>query len=233
MNRRELIVGLGAAAWPVVARAQHGERMRRLGVLMARPESDPVFQAHIQIFRTRLQQLGWTDGDNLRIDYRWTAGIADRFRTAAIEIVNLKPDVILADATPSVAALWRETRTIPIVFVAVTDPVAQGFVASLAHPLLASGSNFCAVSSPASGAWRSWVMSAFPPLCWELARLTQRRARSASRSSHSKSGTPRILRPPSRRSRAGPKRFMSVLTRSQRPTASASTPWLSPRNCRQ
>ena len=84
MRRREFIAGLGtAAAWPLAARAQHGERTRRLGVLMARPESDPVFQAHIQIFRTRLQQLGWTDGANLRIDYRWTAGIAERFRTAA------------------------------------------------------------------------------------------------------------------------------------------------------
>jgi putative tryptophan/tyrosine transport system substrate-binding protein len=134
MKRREFIAGLGAATWPMVAWAQRSGQARRLGVLMAQAESDPVYQALIQAFRTRLQQLGWTDGDNLRIDYRWTAGIADRFRTAAGEIVSLKPEVILAVTTPSAAALRRETQAIPIVFVVVGDPVAQGFVASLAHP---------------------------------------------------------------------------------------------------
>ena len=136
MRRREFIGLLGgvAAALPLAARAQQGGLPRRVGVLLARAESDPVFQARFQAFRTRLQQLGWTDGDNLRIDYRWAAGIADRFPTVAAELVSLKPAVILADATPSVAALKRETQTIPIVFVNVTDPVAQGFVASLAHP---------------------------------------------------------------------------------------------------
>jgi putative ABC transport system substrate-binding protein len=136
MRRREfigLLVGV-AAALPLAARAQQSGPPRRIGVLLARAESDPVFQARFQAFRTRLQQLGWTDGDNLRIDYRWAAGIADRFPTVAAELVSLKPAVILADATPSVAALKRETQTIPIVFVNVTDPVAQGFVASLAHP---------------------------------------------------------------------------------------------------
>ena len=135
IRRRKFIVGLGsAAALPLAAVAQQRPRIRRIGVLMARAESDPFYQAYLQIFRTRLQQLGWTDGDNLRIDYRWTVGIADRFRSAAAELVALKPDVLLADATPSVAALRRETQIIPIVFATVTDPVAQGFVASLAQP---------------------------------------------------------------------------------------------------
>jgi ABC-type uncharacterized transport system substrate-binding protein len=88
----------------------------------------------IRSFRSRLAQLGWTDGVNLWIDYRWTAGVADQFRTAAAELVALKPDVILADASPSVAALRRETATTPIVFTMVNDPVAQDFVASLARP---------------------------------------------------------------------------------------------------
>jgi putative tryptophan/tyrosine transport system substrate-binding protein len=135
MRRRDFVAIVGASgAWPLAARAQpRGAPVRRLGVLMARAESDPVFQALIQSFRTHLTQLGWRDGDNLRIDYRWTAGIAERFRTAAAELISLRPDVILADATPSVLAL-RQAQTIPIVFLYVTDPVAQGFIPSLAHP---------------------------------------------------------------------------------------------------
>src|SRR5882672_6424328 len=98
MKRRDFIGGLGsAAAWSVAARAQQSDRIRRVGVLMARAESDPVYQALIQVFRTRLQQLGWTNGDNLGIDYRWTAGIEDRFQTAAAELVRLNPAAILAD----------------------------------------------------------------------------------------------------------------------------------------
>ena len=136
IRRRDFITLLGgvAAALPLAAKGQQGGAIRRIGMLLARAESDSGFQTSFQAFRTRLQQLGWTDGDNLRIDYRWTAGIADRFLTAAEELVSLKPEVILADATPSVAALKRETQTIPIVFVNVTDPLAQGFIASLAHP---------------------------------------------------------------------------------------------------
>jgi putative ABC transport system substrate-binding protein len=134
MRRREFITLLGgaAAAWPLAAGAQ--QAARRIGVLMAWAESDPGDQVRVQAFRARLRQLGWIDGGNVRVDYRWTAGVLDRFRTAAEELVALKPDVILADTTPSVVALLRETRTIPIVFVAVTDPVAQGLVTSLARP---------------------------------------------------------------------------------------------------
>src|ERR1700704_3219580 len=133
MRRREFITALGGAAetWPVAAKAQQG---RRIGVLMARAESDPAFQAFLQVFRRRIHELGWRDGDNVRIDYRWTAGIVERFRTGAKELVALRPDVILADATPSIAALRGETQTIPIVFVTVNDPLGSGFIASFARP---------------------------------------------------------------------------------------------------
>jgi putative ABC transport system substrate-binding protein len=133
IRRREFITLFGGAAatWPMEALAQQG---RRIGVLMARAESDPPQQAYLQAFRIRIQELGWTDGDNVRIDYRWTAGVLERFRTAAKELVALRPDVILADATPSVVALRGETQTVPIVFVNVNDPIGSGFVASLARP---------------------------------------------------------------------------------------------------
>ena len=133
MRRREFITALcgAAATWPVAAKAQQG---RRIGVLMARAESDPAFQAFLQVFRRRIHELGWRDGDNVRIDYRWTAGIVERFRTGAKELVALRPDVILADATPSIAALRGETQTIPIVFVTVNDPLGSGFIASFARP---------------------------------------------------------------------------------------------------
>jgi len=135
IRRREFVTLLGgAAAWPFVARAQQGERMRRIGVLMARAESDAAFQTYLQAFRARIQELGWTEGNNVRIDYRWTAGILERFGTAAAELVALKPDVILADATPSVAALRMKTKTIPIVFVTVNDPIGSGFVESFPRP---------------------------------------------------------------------------------------------------
>jgi putative ABC transport system substrate-binding protein len=101
---------------------------------MARAESDPDYQARMQVFRTTLHELGWIDGANVRIDYRWTAGVIDRFLTAAAELVALKPDVLLADATPSVTALKNETAAIPIVFVTVNDPIGSGFVENLARP---------------------------------------------------------------------------------------------------
>ena len=111
MRRRQFIAGLGSTvAWPVLARAQQGERVRRIGALLARTESDPYFQARLQTFRTRLQQLGWTDGDNLRIDYRWTAGIAGRFQPAAAELVSLKPAVILPTPRPRWPPLSAKRR---------------------------------------------------------------------------------------------------------------------------
>ena len=134
-NRREFITLLGgASAWPLAARAQQGERMRRIGVLMNLPADDAEGQGRIAAFLQELQQLGWTDGRNVLIDRRWAAGDAGRFQRYAEELVALAPDVILAAAVPSVQALQRATRTVPIVFANVTDPVASGFVQSLARP---------------------------------------------------------------------------------------------------
>jgi putative ABC transport system substrate-binding protein len=136
MQRREFITLFGgaAAAWPLAARAQQGGGVRRVGVLMSLPESDARGQESAKAFRTRVLQLGWVDGDNVRIDYRWAAGHADRYVTAAKELVALKPDVVVAQNTPALQAFRRETQTIPIVFIAVTDPVGQGFLQSLARP---------------------------------------------------------------------------------------------------
>ena len=137
MRRREFITlvgGAAVAAWPLAARAQQGERMRRIGVLMNLPADDAEGQGRIAAFLQELQQLGWTDGRNVLIDRRWAAGDAGRFQRYAEELVALAPDVILAAAVPSVQALQRATRTVPIVFANVTDPVASGFVQSLARP---------------------------------------------------------------------------------------------------
>jgi putative ABC transport system substrate-binding protein len=135
-NRRDFITLLGgtAAAWPLEARAQQPDRMRRIGVLMNLAADNREAQARIAAFLQGLQQLGWTDGGNVRIDYRWAAGDTGRFQRYAEELLALAPDVILASAFPSVQALQRVTRTVPIVFVHVSDPVASGFVQSLARP---------------------------------------------------------------------------------------------------
>jgi putative tryptophan/tyrosine transport system substrate-binding protein len=136
IRRRQFITLLGgaAAAWPLAARAQQSERVRRVGVLMNLAADDAEGQGRIAAFLQGLQQLGWTDGGNVRIDYRWTAGGARRFQRYAEELLALAPDVILASATPSVQALQQVTRTVPIVFANVGDPVAMGFVDSLARP---------------------------------------------------------------------------------------------------
>jgi ABC-type uncharacterized transport system substrate-binding protein len=136
MNRRKFIMLLGGAAvgWPFAARAQQGERMRRIGVLMSTTADDPVGQARRAAFLQGLQQSGWTEDRNVRIDYRWAAAGPDRFRTYAAELVALAPDVILATGSPSVAALPQATRTVPIVFAIVADPVGAGYVDSLARP---------------------------------------------------------------------------------------------------
>ncbi len=136
MRRREFITLLGgaAAAWPLAARAQQPERMRRIGVLMNLAADDPEAQARIAAFLQGLQELGWTDGRNVRIDTRWAAGDADRIRRYAAELVALAPDVILATGSARSAPLLQATRTVPIVFVNVPDPVGAGFVDSLARP---------------------------------------------------------------------------------------------------
>ena len=136
MKRREFITLLGGAAaiWPLTARAQQSERMRRVGVLMAYAENEPEAQSFVRSFESGLAELGWTAGRNLRIDYRWAGGNVDHMASFARELVALGPDAILANTTPVTAAFHRETRTIPIVFVIVSDPVGDGFVASLARP---------------------------------------------------------------------------------------------------
>ena len=136
IKRREFITLLGgaAAAWPLAARAQQAERMRRIGVLMAAAADDPEGQARIAAFLQGLQQLGWTDGRNMRIDTRWGGGNADDIRKYAAELAALAPDVILAPGSPTVGPLLQATRTVPIVFANVADPVGAGFVDSLARP---------------------------------------------------------------------------------------------------
>ena len=136
MVRREFIASLGSAvaAWPLAARAQQPGRMRRVGVLMAYDEDDPEAKAYLSGFTQGLAELGWTNSRNLHVDVRWAAGNVDRMRMSAKELLDLQPDVILAHGTPPTATFQRETRTIPIVFASVSDPVGEGFVASLARP---------------------------------------------------------------------------------------------------
>jgi putative tryptophan/tyrosine transport system substrate-binding protein len=136
MRRREFISLLSGAAvaWPLAARAQSSDRMRRLGVLMGYAESDPEAKGFFAGFMQTLADLGWIDGRNLQMNVRWAPGSVDRMRSFAKELVELQPDVILANSTPVTAALQRETRTIPIVFAVASDPVGSGFVASLARP---------------------------------------------------------------------------------------------------
>jgi putative tryptophan/tyrosine transport system substrate-binding protein len=135
MNQREFIAGLGsAAAWPVVARAQQGKRMRRVGVLISGDENDPFNKSALIALTQALADLGWTDGRNLRMDLRWAGGDINRIRVLAQEVVGLQPDIIVTDTTPATVAVQRETRTIPIVFANVGDPVGSGLVASLNRP---------------------------------------------------------------------------------------------------
>jgi putative ABC transport system substrate-binding protein len=133
--RRELITLLGGvAAWPLAARAQQGDRVRRIGVLMSLDENDPEEKLRYSTFTQALAGLGWTVGRNARMDLRWYGDDDNRARALARELVGLKPDIILTSSTPATAAVQRETRTIPIVFAGVNDPVASGFVAKLNQP---------------------------------------------------------------------------------------------------
>jgi ABC-type uncharacterized transport system substrate-binding protein len=135
MRRRNFIALLGcAAAWPLAARAQQGERMRGIGVLMNLAADDPEAQRRMTAFVQGLQQFGWTDGRNMRIDARWSAGQPERLRKNAAEIVALTPDVIVAEGSASLAPLLQVNRTIPVVFTIVPDPVGAGFVDSLNQP---------------------------------------------------------------------------------------------------
>src|SRR5512132_2974478 len=136
MKRRAFITLLGGAvaSWPLAARAQQSERVRRVGVLIPLAADDPQSQRRMTAFVQGLQELGWTDGRNIRIDIRWTAGDTDRMRRHAAELVAVAPDVILASGGTVVGALLEASRSVPIVFTLTVDPVGAGFVASLARP---------------------------------------------------------------------------------------------------
>ena len=153
MKRREFITLLGgAAAWPLAARAQQSGGMRRIGVLMAYAETDREGQASVALFREGLQKLGWTEGRNIRIDTRWAAADVELMQRFAKELVALQPDLILSQSTPAVAALLQQTRTIPIVFALIANPVGSGFVASFARP----GGNvtgFVTIEGSLGGKW--------------------------------------------------------------------------------
>jgi len=153
MRRREFLsIVCGAAAWPRGARAQRAGTVRLVGVLMGYAASDQAAQSLVTTFRDTLAKLGWQEGTNLRIEVRWSAGSEDKVRTFAKELVDLRPDAILGRGTPETIALARETRTIPIVFAAVSDPIGNGFAASLTHPG-GNISGFTNVESTVGGKW--------------------------------------------------------------------------------
>jgi putative tryptophan/tyrosine transport system substrate-binding protein len=160
MRRRTFITLLGSAVvWPLRGRAQQSDRVRHIGVLMNLAEGDPEAQ-RAKALESGLQRLGWNQGRNLKIAYRWARHDGD-LRTQAAELVAMQPDVILSNTTPALMALRQETRTVPIVFVQVHDPVAQGFVASLAHP----GGNitgFSAYESSIGGKWLELLKEVAP-----------------------------------------------------------------------
>jgi putative tryptophan/tyrosine transport system substrate-binding protein len=167
MKRREFVTLLGGAAtgscvsWPMAARAQQTERVRRIGVLMGLTADDPEAKARVAAFVQELQRLGWSDGLNARIDFRWAAGDAERTRRYAEELVRIAPDVILAYGTSTVVPLQQLTRTVPIVFAAIVDPVGAGVVASLARP----GGNttgFTLFEYGMSAKWLEWLKQIAP-----------------------------------------------------------------------
>jgi len=165
MRRREFfaLMGSAAAGWPLAARAQQAERVRRIGVLVAAREDDAEGQRRVDLLRQGLRELGWTEGRNINFDYRWVGGDAARAKNNAAELVKQKPDVIIANSTLSLAAVRNETNTIPIVFVVVGDPIEQGFVSSLAHP----GGNitgFTAFEFATSAKWLELIKEIVPEL---------------------------------------------------------------------
>ena len=165
MRRRDFIkVTAGSAvAWPIAARAQQPGRMRRIAVLLRIAQDDPDAQRDLQNFRKGLWELGWTIGSNILIEYRYANADPAQIQTHAAELVGLPSEVVLAEGSLAVAALQRETRTTPIVFVRVTDPVSQGFVASLAHPG-ANVTGFASIEYEMSGKWLELLKGIAPHL---------------------------------------------------------------------
>jgi putative ABC transport system substrate-binding protein len=166
MKRREFITLLGgtAATWPFAARAQHAERMRRIGMLMVHRETDPEFKNYLDAFRQGLQKLGWVEGGNIRIDTRWGAlDDAEVREQSAKELLALQPDLIITQNTPPTASMLQQTHTVPIIFVIVADPVGSGFVASLPRP----GGNvtgFTVMEATTAGKWLELLKEIEPRL---------------------------------------------------------------------
>ena len=162
MKRREFVsLVAGTAAYPLLARADNTERVRRIGVLLGNAADDAQAVAGLAAFKTALQELGWIDGRNIQIDYRFAAADLDRMRAFAKELVGLHPDLLMGQTTPVTAALQRETKTIPIVFIIVSDPVESGFVASLPRP----GGNitgFINIEASLSGKWIEMLKEIMP-----------------------------------------------------------------------
>jgi putative ABC transport system substrate-binding protein len=162
IGRRELLAALGgAAAWPLAARAQRSEGTPRIGVLMPYAENDPEAQPRVTALRQGLAQLGWTEGHNVRLEYRWSGSDAASIRRLARELVELQPDVILTESTPVTAAALHETRTIPIVFVQVGDPVGSGFVASFPRPG-GNATGFNNIPLTMTGKWLELLLEVVP-----------------------------------------------------------------------
>jgi putative tryptophan/tyrosine transport system substrate-binding protein len=163
MRRREFIAGLGVVAWPLAARGQEGDRLRRIGVLMSLDENDPQQKHRLSAFTQALGDLGWVDGRNVRMDVRWAGSDTNRIRALAQELVGSQPDIILANGTPATAALQRETQTIPIVFGTGGDPVASGIVERLNRP----GGNttgFTSLEASLGGKWLELLSEIAPRL---------------------------------------------------------------------
>jgi putative tryptophan/tyrosine transport system substrate-binding protein len=165
IRRRELLVTLGgvAVAWPLAARAQQSERVRRIGVLMEYAESDPDAQARLAAFRDGLQKLGWTEGRTIKIDARWAAADIEFMKRLAKELVELQPDLILTSSTPAAGAMLQQTRTIPTIFVLVADPVGSGYVASLPRPG-GNATGFTPIVGSLGGKWVELLKEIAPRL---------------------------------------------------------------------
>jgi putative ABC transport system substrate-binding protein len=165
MRRRDFITllsGVGAA-WPIAARGQQSGRARRVGFLMNGRPNEGIYLSHLKVFTQTLQTLGWRDRDNVQIDLRWSEGDVESTRVYARELVGLAPDIIVASGTANLTAVLRATRSVPVIFLQVTDPVAQGFVASLARP----GDNitgFAAYESSVAGRWLEFLKKMVPSL---------------------------------------------------------------------
>lgn len=163
MRRRDFIAALGstAAAFPLAALAQQSHEMRVVGMLSSYAENDAVVQVWKEAFVARLRELGWVVGQNIEIEYRWAAGDLSVMQKYAKDLVALHPDVLVASNTPSTAALLRETRTIPIVFATVTDPIGSGFVKTIARPE-GNATGFFALDSAMGGKWLETLKEVAP-----------------------------------------------------------------------